>query len=89
MARLGAPDDLTHVRPTRWTDWLPGPALGVLGTVGCLLPVAPLAVPVVLLVASGAAPALIVLGARAGRLERETGGPVWFRVAQQASVPVT
>lgn len=89
VARLGAPDDLTHVRPTRWTDWLPGPALGVLGTVGCLLPVTPLAVPVVLLVASGAAPALIVLGARAGRLERETGGPVWFRLAQRASVPAT
>lgn len=89
VARLGASDDLTHVRPTNWTDWLPGPTLGVIGAVGCLLPVTPLAVPVVLLVASGAAPALIGLGARARRLERETGGPVWFRLAQQASAPAT
>lgn len=89
LSRLSPPDDLTEIRPCRLTDWLPGAAIAVVGVVCSTLPMAPLAVPIILAIATGASPAMVALGIRAGTIELASGTPVWFRVAHRVAHPTT
>lgn len=86
-ARLSVPDPLTIVRLPRRSDLLVGAAVGVGGIGVSVVPIAPLFAPVAVVVAGGAAPALVALGLHARRLEQERGVVIWLRIGHRAAVP--